>query len=352
VTSSEFTEGTLWQDKAMTDRHTNWKKRLLRTSVPLEHEVARILSQRGFGISADYSYFRVHAGLEKEFSVDVRGVKGVGGLAMAGRQCVLDVLVECKYRDRGATWLFLQNPTNASCQLHEALQYVDLLSPKFVHDISWHDGTAVKDCYAAVEVGSSDQAGEDDKSSGRAIESQLRHGVRQLQYALPALLALRARSVAFCSPDENLPFFFAPILVTNASLIVTDPKFSVAVVEDAETLDDLGTRVPYLIWSSELGPDFDVHCQRQLAELAKLAATKQMKAVEERRKLAGAASWTLPSVLAARIAAAGGATNEFSEFDKVIVSNIGFLGEVIDTLGGAFERMAASLKEEPIMRWD
>lgn len=231
----------------MTEREANWKKRLLRTSVPLEHEAARILSARGFGVSADYPYHRVDADVEKEFSVDVRGVKGAGGLQKPGSQCLLDVLVECKYRDRGTTWLFLPEPRTDSAGVEDVLQAIDLFSPKFVHGRWPHDDPPLDRCYTGVEVGGQDGGGESDKSKGRAFEAQLRHGVRQLQYALPSLIALRARMAALLTAEDAFPFFLAPILLTNAPLMVAHASFGIASVETSEALEDVGRMVPYFV---------------------------------------------------------------------------------------------------------
>ena len=330
----------------MTQKDGNWKKHLLRTSVPLEHEATRILSQGGFSVSADYSYNRMDGGVEKEFSVDVHGVTS------HEHHCVLDVLVECKYRERGTTWLFLPEPEARSSGLHEAIQAVDLLSPRFVHDRWWASEEAKAPvCYTGVEVGNAAQKPEDPTGKNRALESQLRHGLRQLQYALPALVAFRAWRAVLHPPDENFPFFFVPILLTNAELIVSRPDFGMLAVESAETLRDLGSHVPYLVWSADLGPDFYIHCQRQLKDLRALASTENMKAVEERRAAAGIPTWLQPSDVAQQIIFDGSRTEGVAEFTDVVVVHIESLAQVIKTINAAFVRMATSLKDEPLVQW-
>jgi hypothetical protein len=320
----------------------NWKKHLLKTSVPLEHEAARVLSQAGFNVSASFPYYRNDGGVEKEFSVDVRGVLGYEPPG-----CVFDVLVECKYRDQATTWLFLPQPRRQSKQIHEAIQDVDLFSPRFVHGgYSLDDNDTVPVCYSAVEVGGGDAAGADGK--GRALDSQLRHGVRQLQYALPPLLALRVRWVTFQRPEENYPFFFVPILLTNARLMVAHHDFGLEAVERAENLDSLGNIESRVIWSSELGPDFDMHCQRHLADLPRLAQTKNMKAVEEQRKSAGLADWLQPSAVVSRIAVDGRVATDIAEYTEVLVVNLEALPHVIARLRVAFENRAKSLKTKPL----
>jgi hypothetical protein len=249
------------------------------------------------------------------------------------------------------TWLFLPEPKARSSQLHDAIQGVDLLSARFVHGwFSYNDNEKAQVCYAAVEVGNSDDRSDDGATRGRARESQLRHGVRQLQYALPALVSLRARWVASKPAEENFPFFFVPVLLTNAKLIVANHDFGIETVENAENLGNVGTTVPHLIWSAELGPDFDLHCQRQLANLGTLVKTKNIKVVEERREAAGLKAWLQPTAVAERLLYDGGAAGDLAEFTEVVVVNIEFLPNLIEIMRGAFEGLANSVKDKPVFR--
>jgi hypothetical protein len=335
----------------VTAKDHNWKKHLLRTSIPLEYQAARALTQQGFSVSA-YPYSRLDNGTEKEFSVDVRGVTSYGPPEIPHPPAALDVLVECKHRDRGATWLFLPQPNGKSCGLHEALQYVDLFSPLFVHDVWWFDETyQTKFCYAGAEIGVSADSEEKKQSSERTRESQLKHGVRQLQYALPSIVTLRARWVAFHDLDENFPFFFVPILLTNASLIIAKPDFGVPAVEAAKSLEEIGEVVSYLIWAAALGPDFHTHAQRQIGNLSTLTKTSRMKAIEERRAAAGVPQWLQPSSVMGQIADDGAAAENIADFTKVIVTNVNAFPAVIRMVTLAFQRMVKSAKLQPLVKW-
>jgi hypothetical protein len=195
-------------------------------------------------------------------------------------------------------------------------------------------------------------AGEgDDKTKGRALESQLRHGVRQLQYAVPSLIMLRARVAALLPPEDSYPFFFAQILLTNARLLLGDASFGIASVEASESLDAIGSEVPFVIWSADPGPDFCQHCQRQFSALAQIAGTPSMRAIEEVRKKAREASWALPSALAKRIAVDPTDAIHVVTFKNIIVVNVAHLGVILDFLNTAFARMSTSLKDEPIVKW-
>lgn len=335
----------------VTDPDTNWKKHLLKTSVPLEYQAAIILSKQEFGVSSDYSYHRLDGSVEKEFSVDVRGVKGAGGLAKPGAECLLDLFVECKYRERGASWLFLPTPKYHRSDFDRALQSVDYFSLKFVHPIISTTVYELDECFTGVEVGSRTSDDEANRSKGRAIESQLRHGARQLQYALPSLVALRARVASLRPPQETFPFFFAAVLVTNAPLIVANDQFGIAAVEAAKTLQDIGKEVPFLLWSYDLGPDFQRHCQRELAGLAQVATSESMRTIETHRGSTREAKWLLPSALARSIAADPGNVIHIADFEKVLIVNIDHLSAVVQHLTERFGIMATSLKDEPFVKW-
>src|SRR5689334_17446118 len=87
-----------------------WKGKLLSSSLPLEFEVARLMARRGFTVSSDFPYLRDDAGVPKEFSVDLLSGWLAAKLPKGQPSCWLSLLLECKYRRHGITWLFLPNP--------------------------------------------------------------------------------------------------------------------------------------------------------------------------------------------------------------------------------------------------
>lgn len=76
-----------------------------------------------------------------------------------------------------------------------------------------------------------------------------------------------------------------------------------------------------------------------------------MREIEERRRVVREASWILPSELARRLVDDPHHAAHITDFKNVLVVNISKLGEAIDLIDAAFARMAASLKEEPLVRW-
>ncbi|HEY2093797.1 MAG TPA: hypothetical protein VGJ81_18145 [Thermoanaerobaculia bacterium] len=326
-----------------------WKKNLLRSSLPLEHDAARILSRRGFSL-ASQPYSRVENGIEKEFSIDLRGVKTHGPSAVVHPPAALDVLVECKYRHRGMNWLFLQEPAARRDSIQNAVQGVDLFSPRFATASWFDDATQVPECYSYAEIG---EAVTGDDSSGKTggRESQIKRGVRQLQYAMPSLITLRARWSIVRALEENYPFFFVLILLTNAKLLVGSSDFGVKSVEDADGVVNLGQEVPFLLLSANLGPDFYAHARRQLPSLAAIAGTKNMKLVEESRAKHAMPNWLQPSGVISRIAADGADYEEIADCMRILVVNIDAFDNVLAAIDQAFKRKVGSVKDEPLRTW-
>lgn len=353
VGTSEVAAGETRKPKRSEERDPDrWKKHLLRSSVPLEHDVARVLSARDFNV-ATYPYLRADNGVEKEFSIDVRGVKTYGPSRYAHPPSVLDVLIECKHRDPGMKWLFLQHPRSKRSGIQTAIQDVDLFSTQFVQDVWWFDPeTSVPECYSGLEIG--DTIGGDEQGGRRKGDvriSQILHGVRQLQYAFPSLITLRARWLASHPMPEKFPFFFVPILLTNAPLVVAKSDFGEETVKQAKSLSELGDETDCLILSASVGPDFYTHAQQQLRMLSGLAKTPTIKAVEQQRMKAGMPEWVQPSAVIERIQFDGGQFDEIAEFSNILIVNVAALDRVLDVLDGAFKRQVNSVKETPIVTW-
>jgi hypothetical protein len=327
-----------------------WKMHLLDTSVPLEHDAARILTTRGFSITS-HPYLRSDrsvGGVEKENSIDLRGVKMHGPTTIVHPPAALDVLVECKYRHRGMRWLFIQEPAARHDSIQNAVIDVDLFSSLFVTDVWTNDHPVVPVCYSYVELG--EKMRNNDASEAR--DSHIKHGVRQLQYAVPSLVTMRARWTITRRLNENYPFFFALVLVTNATLMVVSPEFGISTVENAHSVQSLGKEVPCLLLSQALGPDFYSHAQRELPVLTALTATNNLRAVEEHRAAnAGLPDWLQPSDVISRIAADGGEFEQLADCTNIVVVNVNALSMALEALDKAFRRKVDSLKTQPLRTW-
>ena len=179
-----------------------WKSKLLSSSVPMEYEVARVLVERGFAVDADYSYARDDAGITKGFSVDIRAT---GYPPFRGNKLLttIELLVECKHRHRSNKWLFFRDPNTEDMSpftLGYTIRAVDRFSPAFFSPGSTvsFDEEAIF-CIKGVEV---------DTSNGNVHDTEIKHGLAQLQYALPRLLTDSIRSTFSTVTRITIPSSF------------------------------------------------------------------------------------------------------------------------------------------------
>jgi hypothetical protein len=228
-----------------------WKDKLLSSSFPLEYEAMKTLAKYGFSISSEFTYSRLDGNVKKDFSVDIDALaftpfgneNDVTGSAR--------LLVECKYRKTGTNWLFLPDPNEPGYSpftLGQTIRAVDnfskdILSPNCV--VSFDENENLPFCFKGVEI---------DTVNSSAHDAQIRHGLSQLQYALPALFE---HEIMFSGEQ---PFFICPIMLTNAPLYVANDDFSMLSVLGTSKIDDIAKKVPYLVTYHDISPDFTHHC--------------------------------------------------------------------------------------------
>lgn len=265
-----------------------WKSKLLSSSVPMEYEVAQILVGKNFSTDVDFSYTRIDSGIEKDFSVDLRATSYITNKS-DDIQAVVELLVECKYRHPSNKWLFFEDPNDggfSSFTIGHTLRAVDEFSWKFFpanSTVAFDKNNCF--CIKGVEI---------DVSSGGVHDSEIRHGLLQLQYALPRLLTDRIGFEIFNTEDENTPFFFCPILLTTSPILVARTGFKIGTVEQADKLEDFSIVAPWVVVHSDLTPEFDRHRARQCEELSKIAEEPWVKDLGMHREARGEYKHRLP----------------------------------------------------------
>lgn len=280
-----------------------WKSKLISSSLPLEFEAAKILASKGFTISADYSYARNDSGVVKDFSVDLYALNTLPFTKPKGmftpNTATIELLVECKQRVQNISWLFFPSHkpffayNNYGYTLHAEDQFSELFFP--IHATAHFEGHMFF-CYKGTEINEKD---------GNVYDAELRHGISQLQYALPRLYAERVlentQHYSWLGPDIH-PFLFCSILVTTANLFVAHESLVTVDVEKSSSLKDIAYQVPYLIYISDYGPDFKSHCLKEFKPLADLPDKKSIKKLDAYRRKHKVYEDQLPSVLAASFA--------------------------------------------------
>lgn len=315
-----------------------WKSKLLSSSVPMEYEVAQILVERGFSTDVDFSYTRNDSGLDKDFSVDLLATSYLTNKA-DDIQAVIELLVECKYRHPANKWLFFEDPNDGSFSpftLGHTLRAVAEFSWQFFPS----NATVAFDknvcfCIKGVEV---------DISNGSVHDSEIRHGLLQLQYALPRLLTDRISFEIYHPEEENNPFFFCPILLTTSPILVARPGFKIGTVEHADKLEDFATIEPWVVVHSDLTPEFERHRATQCADLSKIADELWVKGLETHREAKGEWKHRLP-VEQLRMLSGKKRGRPFEYFSQTIVCSLEHFPQLLQAIKRTAKSAANRLKQ-------
>jgi hypothetical protein len=276
--------------------NAKWKSKLVSSSIPLEFEVAKLLASNGFAISADFTYSRNDSGIIKDFSTDINAT---GYLPLSDpnkMQGKLELLIECKQRYPSIKWLFFPDPNNpdfSPITLGRTISAVDEFSLLFFpRNVTVPFDETMDFCYKGVEI---------NEESGQVHDSELKHGIAQLQYALPRLLTENIMS-SLRGGVDSVPFLYCPILLTTAELFVANDTLTTEDVENSTSISDFAKQVPFLVLFSEYGPDFEKHCQNECSPLANLSRFDSARFIQNYRRNNGEYEHQLPMFLGSRYA--------------------------------------------------
>lgn len=317
-----------------------WKDKLISSSFPLEYEAAKILVENNFMIDSDYTYSRSDLGTQKDFSVDINATAYIPYENDNEIESEINILVECKQRKKSVKWLFLPDPNKddfSSFTLGHTLNVIDEFSKEFIESnatISLDENTPL--CYKGIEV---------DINDGRVYDNELRHGLHQLQYAMPRLLKDNIIHSVYSHEEDNKPFFMCSILLTTATLHVANKSLSIAKVEDSSDIEDISDTVPYLITYLDHGPDFKEHCKNEFKELNVINLNNPgIKSISEYRKENGEYPHLLPEKLAKSLQNAN--TSELHNyFSQMIVCNIDEFPKLIQEIQKITTKVVDNKKE-------
>ncbi len=237
----------------MNKNNDKWKKRFLSSSLPLEFEVARLLTCKKFMVTYDYSFLRKAEVELKEFSVDIKGFLHFPINNNNEIEASLSVLIECKYRDVGKKWLFLPD-TNVEIShqvLGNGIRNLGLFSKRNINaSLIYNFERKIDFGLKGVEL---------NISSGEVVEKDIKHGINQLKYALPYLIKDSIEHNIWGHFNDIVPDFIIPILVTTADLYTLKKDFKINDLKNIDSIEDIANKVPYLFAYSDIGPDFTEH---------------------------------------------------------------------------------------------
>ena len=234
-----------------------WKSSLLSSSYPLEFEVAQILIKNKYAVEGEFPYKRIEDGNTKEFSVDIKALNCLNETNNVNANDLLEInlLIECKYRVPKTNWIFLpeinsnHNYTPDSKE-GSAFNIVDQFSYHYFDNSPMVNfEKQIPKVWKGVEV-----------KSDSANDKEIKRGIYQLRYALPYFFEEKI-DFNLLRNEFNIPFLVCPILITTADLYVLKKDCKVESVTKAEKVEDVATKVPYLVSFYPLGPDFLNHSQ-------------------------------------------------------------------------------------------
>jgi hypothetical protein len=233
--------------------NNKWKDRLLSSGVPLEYEVAKILTKENFFTDYDFAYQRFDEGEEKEFSIDLRANGYYPFTNPNNIDIEIEILLECKYRNPDVKWGFIQIIPE------EDLEPTSGMPIKFFDAFS---EVRFKKLWKVLDIKNCSNKGiELNLQNGEVHDTGIHHGVNQLIYSLPVILSEAITNRLERHLDDVFPYGFCPILVTTAELRLLDLNFSIDSVKTTDTLEQISKEVPYLIFRTGLYPSFKKHCK-------------------------------------------------------------------------------------------
>lgn len=256
-----------------------WKSRFLSSSIPLEYEVAKTLTDLDFSVSFDYTYFRNDGTSKKEFSADIKAHSYLPIDAQNDLDGEITILAECKYRDEGKKWLFLPDTNNP-----EYSPILDGNAIKSLSEFSKIETNRDLILNFEEEIPYALKGVEINISSGEVFDKDIRHGISQLKFGLPFLIKDGIESSLIGNDTDRYPQYFISFLITNADLHILNKDLSIEKIKEIENLEQISEKVPYLIYYSDNGPDFADHHKKIIQEILKYKNSMNLVVYENFQK--------------------------------------------------------------------
>jgi hypothetical protein len=237
-----------------------WKDGLLSSGFPLEFDVMNVLLANGFHVNGEQPFTRHSRGAPEEHSVDIFAHHYVPLKADDGNYSgQLLVLCECKYRRPGKSWLFmpdLNDPDFSPSMLTALRSFYSFTTYTYNSRAIGSFCAGFPTSLKGVEV---------QTDTADVYDTDIRHALHQLRYAMPELFVTQVLSTLFGHPDDCKPIFFLPLIVTNAPLRMLHDNVTLDSVLRAESLDDLSDSLDIVDIHSPYSQDFRSHCERIFA---------------------------------------------------------------------------------------
>lgn len=261
-----------------------WKEKLISSSFPLEYLVSRKLAALDIAVQNEFTYSRDDAGILKDFSIDPQG-------NYWNEECTFNLifLIECKQRHDKNKWLFMRDPNISDFSSH-TLGYTIRTVDNFTRMIVPTESTYALDEKIDFVV----KGLEIDTSNGNVYDNELKHGLSKLAYALPDVMIKNISHCIHSHKEDNIPFFFVPILLTTSELFVTHDDFSLEKIRGAQELEDISEKVAYVIMENQHTPGFGSHRAKRFSAYDYFLDSPQLGFINSLREKHGEYTHTLP----------------------------------------------------------
>lgn len=219
-----------------------WKSGLLKTGLPLEYVTSNILNNLGHEIFGEYPYIRPNESKElKEFSVDLRTWKC---LDSEDKLIIFSMLVECKYRQPGTSWIFSPFPSE-TVPIGILNSTEDLVPVRIGTNAVWKLEQSIGYCISGVEL----------SNDGNGNTNGAKHGVFQLRFAMPVFVKDDyENALDHTFSDGRFIDLSCAVLVTTADIRVIKPKLGLDDFNLADNLDDVTELKEAIILNERAGP--------------------------------------------------------------------------------------------------
>ncbi|WP_259068965.1 hypothetical protein HDF24_05940 [Mucilaginibacter sp. X4EP1] len=248
-----------------TPNNNKWKEFLLKSGLPLEFEVKKVLDKSGFWTKNEFSYLRKNENeVLTEFSFDLDA-------EILIKDNLFELLVECKYRDESTNWLFIPEEYNDSTRGIGTTDFLNtnaFFYTKKYFDLHYTMLNIIKVaplCSKGIEITTT---GNNPKSIDQAI-AQLSYGIVD-----KVILAMERQ----LSDDDyfHLIYHHVPIVITTANLFKLKKNTSINSIKNASQISDLATAYDILLIEPSSSLDLKNYAYKKLNDFEEKYSKKYL----------------------------------------------------------------------------
>lgn len=236
--------------------NNKWKDFLLKSGLPLEFEVKKVLEKQGFWTKSEFSYLRKNENeVLTEFSFDLNAEIWI-------KDNLFELLIECKYRDESTNWLFIPEEYNDSTRGIGTTGFLNtngFFYTKEYSDLHYKMLNLIKVsplCSKGIEIATT---GNNPKSIDQAI-AQLSYGIVD-----KVILAMEKQlSDESDDYDDHFIYHHIPVIVTTANLFRLKKNTSINSIKNADQISDLATSHDMLLIEPSSSLDLKNHAYKKL----------------------------------------------------------------------------------------